>query len=87
MRAKSSSPFQSNRIGWSLRHAADELVRAQMAEPIDDYADSVGKVRVAFEHMDGNQPGDPVRAALAILRAVRQTQQTVVPSLGPGIGR
>ena len=44
--------------------------RARMAEPIDDYADSVGIAREAFAQMDGNQPGDPALAAQAIIRAV-----------------
>jgi NAD(P)-dependent dehydrogenase (short-subunit alcohol dehydrogenase family) len=43
---------------------------ALLADPIDDYADSVGKAREAFAGMDGSQPGDPDRAALAIIEAV-----------------
>jgi NAD(P)-dependent dehydrogenase (short-subunit alcohol dehydrogenase family) len=43
---------------------------ARVAEPIDDYAESVGATREAFAGLDGTQPGDPHRAALAILEAV-----------------
>jgi NAD(P)-dependent dehydrogenase (short-subunit alcohol dehydrogenase family) len=43
---------------------------ARMADPIDDYAASVGQAREAFGDLAGNQPGDPKRAALAIARAV-----------------
>ena len=43
---------------------------ARVAEPIDDYAESVGQARKAFAEMDGTQPGDPARAALAIVEAV-----------------
>jgi NAD(P)-dependent dehydrogenase (short-subunit alcohol dehydrogenase family) len=43
---------------------------ALVAKPIDDYAESVGKAREAFPGMDGTQPGDPDRAALAIIEAV-----------------
>lgn len=43
---------------------------ARIAAPIDDYADSVGKAREFFAQLDGNQPGDPQRAAWAILHAV-----------------
>jgi NAD(P)-dependent dehydrogenase (short-subunit alcohol dehydrogenase family) len=43
---------------------------ALVADPIDDYAESVGAAREAFADMDGNQPGDPVRAANAIIEAV-----------------
>jgi NAD(P)-dependent dehydrogenase (short-subunit alcohol dehydrogenase family) len=40
------------------------------AQPIDDYEPSVGKTRQAIAALDGNQPGDPVRAAKAVLAAV-----------------
>jgi NAD(P)-dependent dehydrogenase (short-subunit alcohol dehydrogenase family) len=43
---------------------------AQVAEPMDDYAPSVGAARDAFADMDGTQPGDPKRAARAIMQAV-----------------
>ena len=39
-------------------------------EPISDYADSVGKTRDVLRDLDGNQPGDPARAARAIIEAV-----------------
>jgi NAD(P)-dependent dehydrogenase (short-subunit alcohol dehydrogenase family) len=38
--------------------------------PIGDYADSVGRVREQLEQLDGQQPGDPARAARAIVDAV-----------------
>jgi NAD(P)-dependent dehydrogenase (short-subunit alcohol dehydrogenase family) len=43
---------------------------ARIADPIDDYAESVGQAREAFAELDGTQPGDPTRAALAIAEAV-----------------
>jgi NAD(P)-dependent dehydrogenase (short-subunit alcohol dehydrogenase family) len=43
---------------------------AALAEPIEDYAESVGAAREAFAGMDGTQPGDPDRAAAAIIEAV-----------------
>jgi NAD(P)-dependent dehydrogenase (short-subunit alcohol dehydrogenase family) len=43
---------------------------AKWSRPIDDYADSVGKVRQMLKAMDGKQPGDPARAAQAIIQAV-----------------
>jgi NAD(P)-dependent dehydrogenase (short-subunit alcohol dehydrogenase family) len=43
---------------------------ARLAEPIDDYAETVGAAREAFADLDGNQPGDPHRAAEAIVQAV-----------------
>ncbi|MEU4196933.1 oxidoreductase [Kribbella sp. NPDC026611] len=39
------------------------------AEPMPDYAESVGPVRELLTQLDGNQPGDPVRAARAIVDA------------------
>jgi NAD(P)-dependent dehydrogenase (short-subunit alcohol dehydrogenase family) len=43
---------------------------ARVAEPIDDYADTVGAARDAFAELDGAQPGDPGQAAQAIIAAV-----------------
>jgi NAD(P)-dependent dehydrogenase (short-subunit alcohol dehydrogenase family)/ketosteroid isomerase-like protein len=43
---------------------------ARIADPIDDYAESVGEAREAFAEMDGTQPGDPALAAAAIVEAV-----------------
>jgi NAD(P)-dependent dehydrogenase (short-subunit alcohol dehydrogenase family) len=43
---------------------------AKWSAPIDDYDESVGKSRQMLREMDGKQPGDPDRAALAIIRAV-----------------
>jgi NAD(P)-dependent dehydrogenase (short-subunit alcohol dehydrogenase family) len=43
---------------------------ARIAAPIDDYAETVGAAREAFAEMNGTQPGDPRRAALAIIAAV-----------------
>jgi len=39
-------------------------------ESIDDYAGSAGQVRTLLENMNGNQPGDPLKAAEAIIEAV-----------------
>lgn len=39
----------------------------KLSEPIADYADSVGQTRQVLAEMDGNQPGDPARAARAIV--------------------
>jgi NAD(P)-dependent dehydrogenase (short-subunit alcohol dehydrogenase family) len=43
---------------------------AKWSEPMEDYEDSVGLARKAIGDMDGNQPGDPERAAAAIIDAV-----------------
>ncbi|WP_029586743.1 oxidoreductase [Bradyrhizobium sp. URHD0069] len=43
---------------------------AKWSRPMEDYAESVGKVRQMLKEMDGNQPGDPARAARAIIQAI-----------------
>lgn len=40
------------------------------AKPLDAYADTVGKLRENFTAADGTQPGDPAKAAAAILAAL-----------------
>ena len=42
----------------------------QAAEPIADYADTAGRRRKENDTAHGKQPGDPVRAAAALLEAV-----------------
>jgi NAD(P)-dependent dehydrogenase (short-subunit alcohol dehydrogenase family) len=53
-------PFRTDFAGRSL----------QKADPIDDYADTVGAARDLIAQLDGNQPNDPTRGAEAIIRAV-----------------
>ncbi|WP_138444743.1 oxidoreductase [Sinomonas susongensis] len=43
---------------------------AQSAEPIGDYAETAGKRRKERDTAHGNQPGDPVKAAEAIIAAI-----------------
>jgi NAD(P)-dependent dehydrogenase (short-subunit alcohol dehydrogenase family) len=43
---------------------------ARWADPIDDYEASVGQTRAIIGQLDGNQPGDPERAARIILGVV-----------------
>ncbi|WP_436770972.1 oxidoreductase [Yinghuangia sp. YIM S09857] len=40
------------------------------SEPLEAYADTVGKLRENFTAADGTQPGDPAKAAAAILAAL-----------------
>ncbi len=49
----------------------------QSAQPIGDYAATAGKRRKENSNADGRQPGDPVRAAQAIIEA---TQASKPPS-------
>jgi NAD(P)-dependent dehydrogenase (short-subunit alcohol dehydrogenase family) len=53
-----------HRTGFAGRESA------RLADPIEDYAESVGQARQAFAEMDGAQPGDPARAAQAIVEVV-----------------
>jgi len=52
------------RTDWAGRSANES------AHQIDDYMATAGTVRVAIRAASGNQPGDPVRAAKAIIKAV-----------------
>ena len=52
------------RTDWAGRSAHES------AHQIDDYVATAGTVRAAVRAASGNQPGDPVRAARAIVEAV-----------------
>jgi NAD(P)-dependent dehydrogenase (short-subunit alcohol dehydrogenase family)/ketosteroid isomerase-like protein len=52
------------------------------AKPIADYAESVGKSRKTLRAMDGKQPGDPARAAQAIIQAVEAGKPPLRLALG-----
>jgi NAD(P)-dependent dehydrogenase (short-subunit alcohol dehydrogenase family) len=49
---------------------------------IDDYAATAGVTRAAVDAMDGSQPGDPDKAAAAILEAVGAPQAPLRLALG-----
>jgi NAD(P)-dependent dehydrogenase (short-subunit alcohol dehydrogenase family) len=55
---------------------------AKWAEPMEDYAASVGQTRELLSQLDGNQPGDPERAARAIIRAVEDAEPPLRLPLG-----
>ncbi|MET0423806.1 MAG: oxidoreductase, partial [Actinoplanes sp.] len=55
---------------------------AQSAVPIADYADTAGKRRKENDTMDGNQPGDPAKAAAAIIQVVGSPQPPEMLLLG-----
>ena len=55
-------PFRTDFAGRSLRQSAD---------PIEDYAATAGLLRKERSGVHGTQPGDPVRAARCILRALQ----------------
>lgn len=49
---------------------------------IDDYANTSGQRRANLKNLDGNQKGDPVRAALAILKALQSENPPLRLALG-----
>jgi NAD(P)-dependent dehydrogenase (short-subunit alcohol dehydrogenase family) len=49
---------------------------------IDDYAPTAGVTRAAVDQMDGSQPGDPNKAAAAILEAITATHAPLRLALG-----
>ncbi|WP_433730094.1 oxidoreductase [Actinoplanes sp. CA-051413] len=54
----------------------------QSAEPIDDYADTAGKRRKENDTVHGTQPGDPAKAAQAIITAVASPEPPALLLLG-----
>jgi NAD(P)-dependent dehydrogenase (short-subunit alcohol dehydrogenase family) len=54
----------------------------QAATPIADYADTAGKRRKENDTADGTQPGDPAKAAQAIITAVRAAEPPALLLLG-----
>ena len=56
--------------------------RMHRSRPIDAYAVSAGATRAAVDGMDGSQPGDPAKAAAAILAAVGSTEPPLRLALG-----
>ncbi len=65
-------PFRTDFAGRSL----------QKADPIDDYADTVGAARELIGQLDGNQPNDPTRGAEVIIRAVESDDPPLHLALG-----
>src|SRR5262249_24286781 len=55
------SGFRTDWAGRSTNEASDEIV---------DYAATAGAVRRQLRELSGRQPGDPLRAANAIIQAV-----------------
>jgi hypothetical protein len=49
---------------------------------IDDYAPTVGPTRAAVDAMGGSQPGDPTRAAAAIIEVVNAPRAPLRLALG-----
>jgi len=54
----------------------------QAAEPIADYADTAGRRRKENDPTHGTQPGDPAKAALAIITAVEAAETPELLVLG-----
>jgi NAD(P)-dependent dehydrogenase (short-subunit alcohol dehydrogenase family) len=54
----------------------------QSATVIDDYADTAGKRRKEHDTVHGTQPGDPVKAATAIIKAVESPEPPAFLLLG-----
>jgi NAD(P)-dependent dehydrogenase (short-subunit alcohol dehydrogenase family) len=54
----------------------------QSAEPIDDYADTAGRRRKENDTAHGRQPGDPAKAAEAIIAAVGSPEPPALLLLG-----
>ena len=57
--------------------------RLTTADPMPEYADTVGRVREAIAKLDGNQPGDPARAAAAMIAIAASATPPLHLALGP----
>jgi NAD(P)-dependent dehydrogenase (short-subunit alcohol dehydrogenase family) len=66
------------RTSWASAHA---LARA--ARVIDEYAPTAGVMRANLDRFDGHQPGDPAKAAAAIIAAVDAPNPPLRLALGP----
>lgn len=71
-------PFRTDFAGRSL---------AQSAEPIAAYADTAGRRRKENNTLDGNQAGDPVKAAKAIMTLAEQENPPMRLVLGKEANR
>lgn len=67
-------PFRTNFAGDSITKVP----------PMDAYAETVGKRRESIDQMDGKQPGDPVRAAKAMIQVVETANPPLRLVLGKG---
>ncbi|MEU8971110.1 oxidoreductase [Streptomyces monashensis] len=67
-------PFRTDFTGRSVR----------WADPIDDYRSALGPAREQFLAMHGTQPGDPARAARAVITATRMEKPPLRLPLGAG---
>lgn len=67
--------FHTDFAGRSLAHVQQE---------IEDYAQTSGRVRGRMEQVNGHQPGDPARAAPAMIKAVESGTPPLRLVLGAG---
>lgn len=66
--------------GFRTDFAGRSLMQA--AVPIADYADTAGKRRKEHDTVHGNQPGDPAKAAAALIQAVESDSPPYLLLLG-----
>lgn len=67
------SAFRTDFAGRSIR---------ETKRPMEEYAETAGKFRATTAARQGKQPGDPVRAAEAIIKAVQQAEPPLHLLLG-----
>ena len=75
-----SASSQSNPGGFRTDFAGRSLT--QSATVIDDYAETAGQRRKELDTSHGNQPGDPAKAAQAIITAVESAEPPSLLLLG-----
>ncbi|TAE60754.1 MAG: SDR family NAD(P)-dependent oxidoreductase, partial [Bacteroidetes bacterium] len=67
-------PFRTEWAGASMKFASHR---------IDAYVPTAGKIRTVLSEVNGNQPGDPVKAALAMI----QVTESETPPLRLALGK
>lgn len=66
-------PFRTEWAGASMKYAK---------KTIEDYQSTSGEIKKLLEQRNGNQPGDPIKAALAIIQAVETKNPPLRLALG-----
>ncbi|GAC1384526.1 MAG: hypothetical protein NVSMB45_12600 [Ginsengibacter sp.] len=66
-------PFRTNWAGKSMKFTS---------KSIDGYKDTAGKLRETITGYSGNQPGDPIKAAKAVLHIINQAKPPLRLLLG-----
>ena len=71
-----------DRRAWRVPNVVQRARRADAVEPIPAYDEQIDPLRTGMPDDDGKQPGDPAKAAAAILLALDSTDPPLRLALG-----